>query len=362
MAIGLSHGGSTIYSSSSPSREILVATVDGIVTLERPGGMPGSQWRIAKRTLHGSHISAIIAPEPDFVLAGIFKGGLMLSRDGGSTWERRDSGIIHNDIYSLAATRLGGRLRLFAGTEPAHFYASDDRGLNWREMPALRAVPGVPRWTFPAPPHIGHVKYISIAPDDPATVYACIEQGGMLKSTDAGETWNELAGFDDDVHRMLIPPHNPKRMYLVSGIGMYVSDDGGGSWERRTDHDSPVGGYPDQLAFVPSRPDLMIASGAKDSPGAWRTTGFAGSRITRSRDGGRTWEMLRGGLPSPERWQSAIEAMCLEEWGRTFSVFAATTAGEVYASDNGGDNWSLIASGLAPISKGDHYRLLEHAA
>ena len=245
-------------------------------------------------------------PEPDFILAGIFEGGIAGSRDGGVTWERCDNGLTHNDVYSLATTHLGQRLRLFAGTEPAHFYVSDDLGLNWREMPALRSVPSTSRWTFPAPPHIGHVKYISIAPDDPATVYACIEQGGMLKSTDAGETWHELAGFDDDVHRMLIHPHNPKQMHLMSGIGLYVSEDGGSSWERRTDHQSPMGGYPDQLAFVPSRPDVMIASGAKDDPGIWVTTGFAGSRITRSRDGGRTWEILRNGLPSPERcrWRS----------------------------------------------------------
>jgi photosystem II stability/assembly factor-like uncharacterized protein len=362
MAIGLSHGGSTIYTSACPSRTVLVATVDGVVTLERTGDGPGAGWRVASRALGGSHISSVIMPEPDFILAGIFSGGVAMSRDGGTTWERRDKGIAHNDVYSLAATKLGGRMRLFAGTEPAHLYASDDFGSSWFEMPGLRSVPSTPRWTFPAPPHIGHVKYISIAPDDPATVYACIEQGGMLRSTDGGNNWCELVGFDDDVHRMLIHPRDPKRMYLMSGIGMYVSDDGGSNWERRTDSDSPIGGYPDQLVFVPSRPEIMIAGGAKDNPGAWVKTNFAGSRITRSRDGGRTWEILRHGLPSPERWQSAIEAMCLEDWRESFSVIAATTSGEVYATDDGGDSWSLIARDLAPISKGEHYRLLRKAA
>jgi photosystem II stability/assembly factor-like uncharacterized protein len=363
MAIGLSHGGSTIYSSSAPSHEVLVATLDGVVKLERTDGL-GSRWNIAGRTLGGSHISAIMMPEPGCILAGIFNGGIVMSRDGGATWGRRDNGVADNDVYSLAMTRIGGKLRLFAGTEPANLYVSDDLGLNWRVMPKLRTMPSVPQWNFPAPPHIAHVKWIWIAPDNPATVYACVEQGGMFRSVDGGENWSELSGFDDDVHRMLIHPRNPKRLFLMSGKGLYVSEDGGEHWEERTHRGdgSPLGGYPDQLTYVPSRPDLMFVSGAGANPSIWMKTGFAGSRITRSRDGGKTWEMIRKGLPEPEKWQGSIEAMCLEEWGNLFSLFAGTTSGEVYASDDGGESWSLIASGLAPISKGDHYRLLQKAA
>ena len=50
--------------------------------------------------------------------------------------------------------------------------------------------------------------------------------------------------------------------------------------------------------------------------------------------------------------------MSLEHWGDSFSLFAATTGGEVYASDDGGEQWSRIASGLAPISKVHHYQLV----
>jgi hypothetical protein len=56
-----------------------------------------------------------------------------------------------------------------------------------------------------------------------------------------------------------------------------------------------------------------------------------------------------------------MEAMSFEDWGESFSIFAGTTSGEVYASEDGGATWSLIVDGLAPISKAGHYRQLTPA-
>ena len=50
--------------------------------------------------------------------------------------------------------------------------------------------------------------------------------------------------------------------------------------------------------------------------------------------------------------------LCIEEANGSFSVYAATTGGEVYCGDKNGEQWSLIASGLAPIAKKGHERLL----
>ncbi|HYB91710.1 MAG TPA: hypothetical protein VEC38_11770 [Candidatus Binataceae bacterium] len=360
MAIALTHSGTSVYSSDSPSRELLVGTADGIVTLERT--QRARSWRVAARALQGSHVSSMIIPQPDLMLAAIYHGGIMMSRDGGKSWAHRDNGIAHNDVYSLGATILSGKLRLLAGTEPARLYVSDDLGARWRECPSLRAGAGVARWTFPAPPHQAHVKVITVAPDDPSTIYASVEQGDLLRSTDAGETWQEITGFEEgfdfDVHRLVIHPKNPSRLYMMGGSGLCVSDDRGISWKRYTDAKSPIGGYPDQLTYLPSNPDVLLASGARANPSTWMRSGFAGSRIGISRDRGRTWQILAGGLPAPDEWRSAIEAMTLEESGASFSAFAGTTSGEVFASDDSGDTWSLIASGIGPISKGLHYMAL----
>ena len=78
MAIGLSHGGSTIYSSPSPSSEVLVGTREGVVTIERP--VSGSEWRVKHRALTDKHISAIIKePESGLTFAGAFSGSVHVS-------------------------------------------------------------------------------------------------------------------------------------------------------------------------------------------------------------------------------------------------------------------------------------------
>ena len=355
MTIGLAHGGTTIYTAPAPSREVLVGTKEGIVVLERDGK---GGWREARRVLEDKHISAIVfEPKSHSIIVGAFHGGISASTDGGHTWEERTSGLTENDVYSLGVTTVDGRTRVFAGTEPAHLFYSDDLGGHWIELPNIRDVPSVSQWHFPGPPHIAHVKHINFDPSVPTTVYVSVEQGALLRSVDAGQTWEEIGGPNDDVHRTVIPPTNPKCIMVTGGDGIYATLDSGATWEHRTDAaDDLIGGYPDQLVFDPKDPETMFIAGAHHQPDEWMRSSFAGARISRSRDGGRTWEVLGGGLP--ERLRANVEAMALERAGDALSLFAATTEGEVWASEDGGDSWSSIAAGMAPISKGVHYQLL----
>lgn len=351
MAITLSHGGPTIHRSPAPSRHVLVGTIEGVVCMERDSG--GSGWHVAHRTLTDKHIHALlIEPESGTIFAGASHGSIFASADGGQNWERRDEGLTQHNVYSLECARRAGGVRIFAGTEPAHLYCSDDLGRHWTELTALRSV-DMSRWGFPAPPHIAHTKHIAFHPEDPDTLFIGVEQGGLLKSTDAGRTFQVVPGMDDDVHRTVINPLNADQMHITTGIGIYVSGDGGKTWEQRTDRQHEIGGYPDLLVLHPRQPELMFVASAEKGPGAWRHDRYAGSRISRSTDAGKTWEILRHGLP--DRLRPAFEAMCLEDWGTSFSLFAATATGEVWCSDDGGEQWAEVVSGLAPISKGTHY-------
>jgi len=358
MAIGLSHGGTTIYSSESPSKEVWVGTKEGIVAIERVGN--GAGWQVARRMLTDKHISAIHYEEKSgSFFVGAFQGSIHMSADHGQSWEARGHGLTQTDVYSIASVQSNGRTRLYAGTEPAHLFASDDLGATWSELPGLRSVPSSPTWNFPVPPHIAHAKHLNFDPADPDTVYVCVEVGGLLKSTDAGRSWHQLGGIYEDAHRLVIHPTDGNRMYVNTGRGLYVTVDGGDTFEHRIARPSEIANYPDGLVLDPRDPDVMFISGAQYGPGTWRKTHYAGARIARSRDGGRTWEILRDGLP--DRLQASVEALCLETSNHKTSVFAATTAGDVYCSDDAGDHWSRIVTGLAPISKGGHYENLQAA-
>jgi photosystem II stability/assembly factor-like uncharacterized protein len=355
MAIGLSHGGTTIYSSSTLSKEVLVGTREGVITVARQGA--SAEWRVTHRAITDKHISAIMKePKSGLTFAGAFHGGVHVSADDGKTWHERGNGMTQNNVYSLATQRVNGHVRVFAGTEPAHLFVSEDLGENWTEVPSLRSVPSLPKWSFPAPPHIGHVKHINFAPDNPTTIYASIEVGGLLRSADGGASWEEFPGLYEDVHRLMIHPSNSKFLYAVTGRGLYVSPNAGASWEQWTQREDEIGGYPDGFVFRPSDPKFIVMTAAHDAPGTWRTTHFAGARISRSKDGGQTWEILRNGLP--DRLQASIEAFCLEEAGDGCQIFAATTSGELLCSEDLGDHWRTAISGLPPVSKAGHYRNL----
>ena len=355
MALGLSHGGTTMYSSAKPSTEVLVGTMRGVVLLE---GGAAQGWRVAHEALEDFHIQALLHEgESGLWFAGGYNVcGVHVSADGGRSWEPRNEGLTQTNVYSLAAARVNECTRLFAGTEPVHLFYSDDLGQSWQEFTSLRAVPSAPTWRFATKLFGGHAKHINFNPADARTMYVSIEVGGLLKSTDAGESWEELPVRSPDLHRTVIDPRDPDRIFAPGGDGVYVTSDGGSSWEHWMDRQHEVGGYPDQLMYLPSNPDIMVIASSRTGPRSWRRTGTADAKVARSVDGGRNWEVLTNGYP--RELHGNIEAMCLEEAEGAFSLFAGTTDGEVLWSPDGGDTWSMIATGLAPISKGIHAAML----
>jgi photosystem II stability/assembly factor-like uncharacterized protein len=361
MAICLSHSGQAIYSASAPSDELFVGTTDGVFLLARDSG---GAWKNVGHSLNGYHVcSLLIEPSSGAMFAATHNGGIAVSRDSGRTWSFCNQGLTSLNAYSVACSKAGGRARIYAGTEPAHLFVSEDLGASWRELSSMRSVPNVKEWSFPAPPHVAHVKVIEIDPHNPDCIYSCVEQGELLRSTDGGATWQDMLGpggvlkeSEGDAHRLIIRPSHPQEMFMPTGFGLFHSLDGGRTWQNDKERVARIG-YPDPLVFHPQHEDLMFVAGARQNPGFWLQSKNAESAVARSRDGGKTWQLAMRGLPDPMK--ANYEAMTLEAWNGSCALFLGNTDGDVFYSDDEGENWRKIAERLPAISKGGHYMLLK---
>jgi photosystem II stability/assembly factor-like uncharacterized protein len=306
-------------------------------------------------------------PRSGLIFAGVHNGSVYASADSGETWESRSHGLTQPNVYCLGLAGTEQNIRLYAGTEPAHLFESDDLGNTWREITSLRQVPSVDRWTFPAPPHQGHVKNIAFDPLEVETIYACVEQGGLLRSINGGLSWEELHGFDvnlpfempegsapDDLHRILIRGSNPAWFYICGGFGLCRTQDRGKTWEHLTTPTMRIG-YPDALLINPRHEERMYMAGAVNNPRFWRETHDADAKIARSRDAGESWEILSTGLP--EHMRAHVPAMAIEVWDSSSALIAGTTDGDVFYSNDEGDSWARVCE-VPPLSKAGHYIML----
>mgnify|MGYP001052233952 CR=1 FL=1 len=87
-------------------------------------------------------------------------------------------------------------------------------------------------------------------------------QGGLLRSQDGGETWEDLTGrgLNDDCHRLVIRPSAPEQMFISHGVRALSN-------VREDISDRIRGiGYPDLMVYHPYDDRLMFLAGAGSIP------------------------------------------------------------------------------------------------
>ena len=305
---------------------LIAATGDAVARLEPDGvGFRGSL------ALEGSGAQCLAVGD-GAVLAGCRGSGLWRSDDGGTSW--RDLALPEQDVFSVAVSPAGGAL--YAGCEPSMLFRSDDGGESWRELESLRSIPSAPTWSFPPRPWTSHVRWIAPSPHEPALLLVGIELGGLMRTEDGGETWEDhRPGAKLDVHCLSWHPTVRGRAYETGGDGTAWSSDGGRSWR-------PIDAGRDRnyswaLAVDPADPDRWFAS-VSPGPLQAHSDGRADAYLYRwSGDG--PWETIGGpftSMPYALRFADG-------------TLYAGFADGGLLASHDGGDSWREVTlSGDVP--------------
>ena len=144
------------------------------------------------------------------------------------------------------------------------------------------------------------------------------------------------------MHKLLVHPARPERLWQQNHCGVYRSDDRGDTWERLEGNGLPSGfGFP--IALDPAEPDaawVVPEEGAEN-----RVTSDGRLGVYRTRDGGASWELASNGLPE-QAWVSVLrEGMSYDDGG----IYLGTQSGSVFATADGGDSWVEAVSQLPPV-------------
>jgi len=268
--------------------------------------------------------------------AGTSRDGMFVSEDRGQTWRASNSGLDKKEIWWVAQHPATGDL--WAGVSPSAMYKSSDRGESWTESKQLQAMPTIKEWTFPQPPHISHVKHLSLRDDDPNYVLGAVEEGWLIRTTDGGQTWENLRnGCEFDAHTVYYMPDNPKVVVSTSGKGFYRSEDGGDSFVKTTT--GMDRGYMAQLVIHPKRPKVVFTAAAAGPPPTWTQPQGGDAAFYRSDDQGHTWRQLSGGLPEHINPAPRFAAGDPDD---PDSVFYGLTDGSVWMTRDGGESFKHI--------------------
>ncbi len=260
-------------------------------------------------------------------------------------------------VWKIEPGREGEPDTLYAGVEPAALFKSIDRGQTWVINQSLYDHPHRADW-FPGAGGLC-LHTILPHPSDPQQMWVAISTGGCYYTADGGGTWNprnknvradflpdKFPEYGQCVHKIVMHPGNPQRLYQQNHCGMYRSDNGGESWI-----DIGEGKLPSRFGFPivvhPHEPKTIYL--VPEESDQFRVSLDYKFVVWRSRDAGESWEPLTNGLPDRAYLVVLRDAITTDNCDDA-GIYIGTSTGQIFFSKDGGDRWELIANYLPPIS------------
>ena len=245
---------------------------------------------------------------------------------------------------------------VYAGVEDAGLFKTMDGGHTWQELPGLRSAKGH-LWQPGAGGMCLHT--IILDPNRPDRIFIAISAAGAFRSDDEGKTWKPAnAGLkspyelpDPDaqvghcVHRIAMHPSRSDVLFMQKHWDVMRSDDAGESWQEVSGNLPSDFGFPIQVhAHEPETIYVVpIKSDSEHFPPE------AKLRVYRSRTGGNEWEALTQGLPQRDCYVNVLrDAMAVDSL-EPCGVYFGTTGGQIYGSADNGDTWNSIVRDLPAV-------------
>jgi hypothetical protein len=344
--------------------ELLVGTRKGLFVLD---GAPGSPFEVTGRAFAGEPVEyAVRDPRSGRALASVtspFYGpklwytddvewqeaeGVSLPEGGETALER---------IWVIVPGDADGTV--YAGGDPGVLFESRDGGATFSLNRPLFEHPTRPTWQ----PGAGGLCLHSIVtwPGEPDRLAVAISAAGVWLTDDGGATWRRgndglVARYVPDdappdevalcVHRLQRSPTRPERIFMQFHGGVYRSDDAGETWN-------------DIAAGLPSDFGFPLALDPADADSAYviplvadidRVTPDGRVRVYETRDAGASWTPRGDGLPDENAYLTVLrEAFDWTGAGESLELYFGATSGEVFGSGDAGASWFDVAAHLPPV-------------
>lgn len=367
---------------------IFVATRKGLFTFTRGSGNGSGNgqagWHLKQAAFVGDNVSLVMAdPRDGAVYAaldhGHFGRKLHRSTDGGATFAEitapayppKPEGVEDmcaarqipipwavQKIWALAPGHPSEPGVLWCGTIPGGLFRSADHGASWELCRSLWDRPERKRW-FGGGYDFPGIHSIAVDPRGPGRILLGVSCGGAWRTSDSGATWELCA---DGMRAEYMPPSeaqdpaiqdphciarcdgDPDTLFCQHHNGVFYTRDNGTRWTELTEVPPSTFGF--AVAVHPLRPEtawlVPAQSDQKRVPIDGRLV------VTRTRDGGKSFEVLREGLPQEHAYH-LVYRHCLDVDGSGERLAMGTTTGSLFLSEDQGDSFRCLSADLPPI-------------
>lgn len=350
---------------------LYVASRKGLFRFEQQG----DGWAALPAAFLGVAATAVLHDPRDgriYVALGHGHFGVKLHRsdDGGDSWvelpspsfpaqaEQRETAPSLEMIWTLEAGGVDEPGLIWAGTLPGGLFRLTEHGAKAELVESLWNTPERQNWSGGGYDVPG-IHSILVDPRDSRRVSIGVSCGGVWKSADGGQSWALVGNgmradymppdqaYDpavQDPHRLAHCLADPDTIWCQHHNGIFRSTDGGLTFSAIT----PV---------APSEFGFAVAAHPADPQTAWfapavkdecRVPVDAKLVITRTQDGGTSFQTLDTGLPADASYDLIYRhALVVHPQGQILAL--GSTTGNLWTSDNGGESWQMVSHTMPPI-------------